>query len=213
MTRFLLIRHALTDFTGKRLSGRTPGVFLNAEGREQSLQLANKLAGTKIDALYSSPLERAVETCRPIADTRHLSWKISEDFMEINFGKWTNLTIDELRNDPEFVLFNSCRSSAAIPGGEFMHEAQSRIVSGLQKLYRKHKDETVGVVSHADLIISALAFYAAIPLDMMNRLEISPASLSIIEIYDHTAKIVLLNDSLNHFPSALSEKLKKRRIH
>lgn len=195
MTRFLLIRHALTDFTGKRLSGRTPGVFLNAEGRIQSMQLAERLAGTKIHALYCSPLERAVETCRPIAETRNLSLTVSEHFMEIDFGEWTNALIDDLRSDPEFILFNSFRSNTAIPGGEHMLEAQTRIVSGLQILSREHRNETVAVVSHADMIKSVIAFFASIPLDMLNRLEISPASISILDLYDNTSRIVLLNDT------------------
>lgn len=201
MTKFLLIRHALTDSVGKRLSGRFPGVFLNAEGREQSIRLVKRFEATKIHALYCSPLERAVETCRPIAEARNLSWSVSDHFIELDFGRWTNSLVEELRNDPEFILFNNFRSRATIPEGENMPEAQLRIISGLLKLGREHMNETVAVVSHADMIKSALAFFAGIHLDMMYRLEISPASVSILELSDHTAKIILVNDTHHLYSS------------
>jgi probable phosphomutase (TIGR03848 family) len=195
MIKILLIRHALTDSVGKRLSGRMPGVFLNEEGRKQSQELAERLTGLPVTALYSSPLERALETARPIAQSLNLPCIVSDDFIEIDFGKWTNCMIDEIKHDPQFVQFNSFRSSTRIPDGELMSEAQVRIVTGLEKLHAKHPNKTVSVVSHADLIKSAVAYYAGIHLDMFHRLEISPASVSIIEVHDDTARILLLNET------------------
>lgn len=195
MTRFLLIRHALTNSVGKYLSGRSSGLFLNDEGRKQSNYLAERLSGVPIDAIYSSPLERALETAEPLAKARHLQPIISEDFLEIDFGKWTNCTIEELLSDPHFQLFNSFRSQTRIPEGELMLEAQLRIVNGLEKLYVHHPDKTIAVISHADLIKSAITYYAGISLDMFHRIEISPASVSIVEVYNNTARIVLLNDT------------------
>ena len=193
MTKILLIRHATTDSVGKRLSGRTPGVHLNAEGQTQAQQLAERLNGLVVAALYSSPLERAVQTAEPIAKLQHLQTIISEDFLEINFGDWTNKTFAELQPEPQFSLFNSFRSGTRIPGGELMLEAQARIIAGLQKLCLQHPHETIAIVSHSDLIKAAVAYYAGIPLDMFQRLEISPASVSIIQIYDETAQIMLVN--------------------
>jgi probable phosphomutase (TIGR03848 family) len=195
MTKFLLIRHALTDSVGKRLSGRTPGVPLNAEGQAQAQQLAMRLADVPIDAIYSSPLERAVQTAAPIAAQRGLETRISEDFLEIDFGSWTNCTFQELQNQPQFQRFNSFRSSTRIPGGELMLEAQARAVAGLGKLCAQHPGQTVAVVSHADMLKAAVAYYAGIPLDLFQRLEISPASVSVAEIFEETARILLLNDT------------------
>jgi len=199
MTKILLIRHATTDSVGKRLSGRTPGVHLNAEGQTQAQQLAQRLAGLPISAIYSSPLERAVQTAEPIAKLLHLPTIISEDFLEINFGNWTNSTFAELQNEPQFKLFNAFRSSTRIPGGELMLEGQVRIIAGLQKLCVQHPQELIAVVSHSDLIKAAVAYYAGIHLDMFQRLEISPASVSVIQIFAETAQILLVNhtDKLN----------------
>lgn len=193
MTRFLLIRHATTNAVGKKLSGRTAGVHLNAEGQTQAIKLAEQLAGMPINAVYSSPLERAVETAEPIAKMHHLETIICNDFLEIDFGEWTNASFETLQNEHQFHLFNSFRSITRIPGGEMMLEAQTRMIAGLQRLCTQHPNETVAVVSHSDLIKAAIAYYAGIPLDLFQRIEISPASVSIVEVYAETARIMLMN--------------------
>ncbi len=197
MTKFLLIRHATTDSVGKRLSGRTPGVFLNEEGRAQAQNLAKRVASLPIKAVYSSPLERAVETARPIAEMLHLKTTISNDFLEIDFGEWTNRLFDELHKDVQFQRFNSFRSGTRITGGEAMHEAQARIITGLQKLCVQHPNEAVAVVSHSDLIKAAIAYYAGIHLDLFQRIEVSPASVTIIEMYNETPRLMLINHTGN----------------
>ncbi|WP_324673925.1 histidine phosphatase family protein [Hymenobacter sp. GOD-10R] len=193
MTRFLLIRHATTDAVGKRLSGRTPGVALNNEGQAQAQRLAQQLTSLPLDALYSSPLERAVQTAEPIAKAKGLETIICEAVLEMDFGQWTNRTFKELESDSQFQHFNTFRSNTRIPGGELMLEAQARMVRGLEKLGAQHPNQTVAVVSHADLIKAAVAYYAGIHLDMFQRLEISAASVSIVEVYEETARILLIN--------------------
>ena len=195
MTKFLLIRHATTDSVGKKLSGRLPGVSLNATGQMQAQQLAQRLAGASVAAIYSSPLERTVQTAKPIADAFNLQPILNEDFLEINFGDWTNADFGDLTHEPQFKFFNSFRSGTRIPGGELMLEAQMRMVTGLLKLARQHPNETVAVVSHSDLIKATVAYFAGIHLDMFQRLEISPASVSVIEIFDETAQILVVNDT------------------
>jgi probable phosphomutase (TIGR03848 family) len=195
MTKFLLIRHATNDTVGKRLAGRMAGLSLNEAGQAQAQALAERLAGLPITAIYSSPLERAVETARPMAKVLQLEPVLCADFLEIEFGQWTNGTFEELDRQPQFQRFNSFRSSTRIPGGELMAEAQLRMITSLEKLRRQHQQETVAVISHADLIKAAVAYYAGIHLDMFQRIEISPASVSIIEISDEAVRILLVNDT------------------
>lgn len=111
----------------------------------------------------------------------------------MDFGEWTNCSFDELQHQKSFQLFNSFRSASRIPGGELMLEAQARIVAGLQKLCVQHTNETVAIVSHSDMIKAAIAYFAGIHLDMFQRIEISPASVSIVEVYEETARIMLVN--------------------
>jgi probable phosphoglycerate mutase len=193
MIRILLIRHATTDAVGKRLSGRLPGVHLDKEGEKQSNMLADRMVDVPVAAIYSSPLERALETAAPIAKMHRLNTITSDNFLEIDFGTWTNCSFEQIQNDPAFQRFNSFRSVTRIPGGESMLEAQARIITGLQQLHAKHVNETVAVISHSDLIKAAIAYYAGIHLDMFQRIEISPASVSILEIFEETARILLIN--------------------
>ncbi|HET7896397.1 MAG TPA: histidine phosphatase family protein [Flavisolibacter sp.] len=194
MTRFLLIRHATTESVGKSLTGRSPGVPLNEEGKSQAQLLAQRLAVLPIAAIYSSPVERALQTAELVAKVLQLSTLSNDDFLELNFGQWTGAGFDTLAADVQFQRFNSFRSNTRIPGGETMLEAQARMVRGLQALGEKHNGQTVAVVSHSDMIKAALAYYAGIPLDLFQRIEISPASVSILEVYEETARILVVND-------------------
>src|SRR5215216_117599 len=106
MTNFLLIRHAMNDAVGKLLAGRMKGVTLNNEGRRQADKLASRLEGLPVTAIYSSPLERAIETAEPIARKFNLTIKLCEEFTDIEFGEWTNRKIIELEDSEKFRHFN-----------------------------------------------------------------------------------------------------------
>ncbi len=193
MTRFLLIRHATNDTVGKTLAGRKDGVHLNEEGRVQANDLVSLLGDIPVHAIYSSPLLRAMETAEPLANARRLDIRSCEDFLEMDFGDWTGLSFDTLSKDKQFQLFNSFRSCTRVPGGELMSEAQTRAVAALQRLSELHPEQTVAVFSHADIIRAIVAWYTGIHLDMFQRLEISPASVSVLEIFSETARLTALN--------------------
>lgn len=193
MTRLILIRHATNDTVGKRIAGRKEGIHLNEEGKEQAEELASWLKALPVTAVYSSPLERAQQTAQPLANVLQLEVQVEAALIEIDFGNWTYKEIEALKGDESFQLFNSFRSNASIPGGESMLLVQARIVGCLQQLCLRHPQQTVAVVSHGDVIKAALAHYAGIHLDLMSRLEISPASVSIVDVFQETARIVLVN--------------------
>lgn len=193
MTTLFLIRHAHTDALGQTLSGRQPGIHLSAHGRQQAEKLASALAGTPLLAVYSSPMERALETANPLAHNHGLAVVADDSFNEIDFGAWTGASFEELQRLPEFHRFNTFRSVAQAPGGETMAEAQLRFVSRLRELAARHAGEAVAVVSHSDMIKSAIACFAGIPLDLMLRLRIDPASISVLTLGPDTVAIEQLN--------------------
>jgi broad specificity phosphatase PhoE len=92
----LLIRHALNDWVGKRIAGWTPGVSLNEKGREQAARLSEWLEPVPLEAIYSSPLERAVETAEPIAASHELEMAIREDIGESRYGELDGKPIEEI---------------------------------------------------------------------------------------------------------------------
>src|SRR6266705_2693810 len=101
MTTFYLIRHATNDYLNEhKIAGWLPGVHLNAEGRQQSERLAERLAPEPIQAIYSGPLERARETAEPIAAKLRLPLQISEGLGEIGFGDWTDQSLEQLDAAP-----------------------------------------------------------------------------------------------------------------
>lgn len=193
MTTFLLIRHASHDWLGRRLAGRTPGVHLSERGMQEAVDLACRLGEYPIRALYSSPLERAQQTAAPIAERLGLEVRTSHAILELDFGDWTGKPIDELRQDPRFTYFNSFRSGTPIPGGEAMQAVQARVTQEMHRLAREHPDEWVALVSHGDVIKSAAAFYLGVPLDLFQRIEISPASVTAIELNEWGPRVLCVN--------------------
>jgi probable phosphomutase (TIGR03848 family) len=197
MTTFLLIRHALCDPIGRSISGRQPGIHLNHEGKRQAEQLAERLEELPLTALCSSPLERAQETAQAVAARQGLKVQTLEGLQEIDFGSWTGKTLAELDPLPDWRAFNSFRSGSRIPGGENMAEVLSRVLRELDRLRQRHPapGALVGVVSHGDVLRVLLAHALGVSLDLMQRLELSPASVSIVAVEDYGPRVLLVNST------------------
>jgi probable phosphoglycerate mutase len=199
MTTLLLIRHALCDSVGHSLAGRTPGVHLNATGRAQAAALAERLARVPLAGIYSSPLERTRETAEAIAARqagapgRTVAVEVVPELLELDFGDWTGRTLAELDGDERWRAFNRFRSSTRIPGGELIVEVQARAVGALERLIQRHPAATVAVVSHGDVLRAMLAYYLGVPLDLMARLTVDPASVSIVRAGHFDAKVQCIN--------------------
>jgi probable phosphoglycerate mutase len=178
----LLIRHGTNPKVGKGLTGWLPGVSLNDTGRQQARTLAAELQTHSFAAIYSSPLERAMETALPLATQTGIAIIPEPAFGEVRFGDWQGKDYSEIELDPNWLSFNSFRSGTRAPGGELMLETQTRMVAGLLNIAARHSGETVAVFSHADAIKSAICWILGIPLDFHLRLEISPASVSTVVI-------------------------------
>lgn len=179
VTHILLIRHGMNDYlVTRRLAGRLPGVHLNAEGRAQAQALGERLASTPIAAVYSSPLERTVETAEPIAAGHGLPVVPLEAVGEAICGEWAGRAIEELLQTARWQQVQTSPSSFRYPGGESVGEMQARMVAALETLRATHPGQTVVVVSHSDPIKAALAHYLSMPLDLYQRLTIAPASIS-----------------------------------
>jgi probable phosphoglycerate mutase len=194
VTTFLLVRHATGDHVGRVLAGRAPGVRLSEAGRREAERLAGRLAGRAVHAVYTSPLERARETAEPIARRLGLEPCVAPGVTELDFALWSGRAIDGFADDATWRHFNAYRSGTRIPGGESMLEAQARAVDELLRLRARHDGETVVVVSHADVIRALLGHFAAVPMDLLLRFEISPASVTELELEEWGARIVCVNE-------------------
>ncbi len=195
MTTFYLIRHASNDYlVQNKIAGWLPKIHLNEKGRSEAGQLALRLAREPIVAIYSSPLERAVETAQPLADILGQKVRISEGLGEIRFGDWTDQSVPELEKDPNWRRWNSFRSGSHAPGGDIMIEAQTRIIREMLHLRELHPSEAIALVTHGDPVKAAVAYFMGAPLDLFLRIEISPASVTVIALDQDRPRILKVNN-------------------
>jgi broad specificity phosphatase PhoE len=189
--QFLFVRHGAHDYLGRAIAGRIPGVHLNADGRAQAEHLAEKLSLLPIDAIYSGPLERVRETAEPICRKSNLPLNVAEEFTEVAVGEWNDRTFADLAGEEHWQHFNSFRSSTAPPNGELMLEVQARVLRKLTALRGQH--QFVLIVTHGDVVRVTFAHFLGMPLDLLFRIEIDPASLSLLELGANFAHVRLLN--------------------
>jgi probable phosphomutase (TIGR03848 family) len=176
----LLVRHGRTPTTGMVLPGRAPGLHLSDEGKGQAEQAAQRIGALKKApvAVYASPLERATETAKPIARALGLRVRIERGLLECDFGAWTGAKLGTLRRRREWRAVQAFPSAFRFPGGESFMEMQARMLDTLDRLAQRHRGETFVAVSHADPIKAAVAATAGVPLDLFQRLVVSPCSIT-----------------------------------
>jgi probable phosphoglycerate mutase len=192
MTIFYLVRHGETGVRNK-ITGRTPGVHLNDEGKTQAQKMARRFANIPIAALYSSPLDRTLDTAQYLARQLNLAVQTVQEVSEIDFGDWTGMTFDDLKKDPRWERFNSFRSGTRIPGGETMLEVQLRFVSWMSAIRHHHVGKRIVVTSHGDPIKAAAAYYLGLQVDMFDRFDVSLTSVTAIRLDDNHAHVLTLN--------------------
>lgn len=195
-TTIFLMRHGENDWIGHTLVGWTPGIHLNAAGRRQAEALAQRLGKEPIAAIYSSPLERTMETAGPLSTRLGVPIRCCEGLGEIRIGEWTGRKVTELADDPLWQRFIQQRSTTRIPGGESMLEVQLRMVEVFEKIRTSHPDQSVAVFSHGDPIRAILMHYLGTPLDFVRRIEVHSASISRIVLNDWGPLVVSINESV-----------------
>jgi probable phosphomutase (TIGR03848 family) len=181
MTTLLLIRHATTAVTGQRLGGRTQ-VSLDEKGRGQAGAAAERLAGLPLRAVYASPLARTMETARIVAEPHRLEVQPVDGLLEIEYGRWTDRPLGPLYRHKLWPVIQARPSLVRFPDGETIREAQVRAVDALEALVARHRRTMIAAVTHADFIKAVVAFYLGQPLDLFQRLVVSPASVTTLAL-------------------------------
>jgi len=175
-------------------------VHLNDDGRQQAAALSARLAALPIDAIYTSPLDRTVETAQAIAGPRGMPLRLVEGLGEVKYGEWQGAELKELYKHELWPGVQFYPSGTRFPGGETLGEAQMRMVATLDALRAQHPKGIIAVVSHADIIKLALAYYIGMHIDLFQRLEISPCSVSAVFFTRMGPRLLAYNDtgSLEH---------------
>ncbi|CAN7338569.1 MSMEG_4193 family putative phosphomutase [Arthrobacter sp. LjRoot78] len=194
-TLVLLVRHGETPTTGTVLPGRAPGLHLSERGRAQAVRVAERLTGLGVDAIYSSPLERARETAEPTAASTGRDVNQDAGLIECDVGEWTGVALADLAVLPDWQTVQNSPSTFRFPNGESFAQMQARIVGALEVMRSAHAGGVVVCFSHADPIKAAVAHALGTQLDHFQRILISPGSVSVISYGEGRPPAVLMVNS------------------
>jgi broad specificity phosphatase PhoE/ribonuclease HI len=188
-TTLVLVRHGVTPHTAaKKFSGglgsANPG--LSDEGRAQIRATADWLSpiSAGIDVVVSSPVRRTLESAELLAERLGKTVVVEPGFAEMEFGSWDGLTLAEVAERDKARLDAWLGSmDTAPPGGESFREVQERVLAGLDRVLEAHAGRTVVVVSHVTPIKTLVAEALTAPLESVLRMELSPASVTVLSFY------------------------------
>ncbi len=188
MATVILVRHGRTtaNATGL-LAGRAEGVSLDETGRDQAVSTADRLATVRLAAVVSSPLERCQQTAQHILDRQAAAPQapVDDDLTECDYGQWQGRKLADLATEDLWPMVQSQPSAVVFPDGEAMAAMQARAVAAIRRrdtaIDAEHGPEAVWVaVSHGDVIKSILADALGMHLDLFQRINVGPASVSIV---------------------------------
>jgi probable phosphoglycerate mutase len=190
----------MNDWVSGRLAGWTPGVHLNEEGRKQVHALGERLRTLPLAAVYSSPLERAVETAEAVAAPHNLTVQIVEGVGEVRYGEWEGGDLKELSKHELWPGVQFYPSGTRFPGGETLGEVQMRAIAALDALCAEHPKAVIAVVAHADLLKLVIAYYIGMHIDLFQRLVINTASVTALAFQPMGPRLLAFNEtgSLEH---------------
>jgi probable phosphomutase (TIGR03848 family) len=188
MATVLLVRHGRTAAnTAGLLAGRTPGVVLDDVGRDQAARAAERLAAVPLAAVVSSPLERCRETAQAVLDRqpRPPAVTVDDAVTECDYGQWQGRSLGDLAKEPLWAVVQNHPAAVVFPAGESLAAMQARAVAAVRRhdaaIEAEHGPTAVwAVVSHGDLIKAILADALGMHLDLFQRLNVGPASVSIV---------------------------------
>ena len=198
MTTVLFIRHGRSSAnTAGILAGRSPGVDLDEHGRDQAAQLAARLAEVRLDANVSSPLERTRQTAeRVLAGRDETLFEVDESFNECDYGTWSGRTLSSLAEEPLWRTVQAHASAAHFPDGESLAALSARAVAAVRTWNAKLGEQaTYAVVSHGDVIKAIAADALGLHLDLFQRINVDPCSLTVIRYHGTRPTMLRLNDT------------------
>lgn len=213
MTTVLLVRHGLTEANkGGLLAGWTPGVHLADRGREQVAELSQRLSTVPLAAIVSSPLERCVETATVLAEGRDTEVATDDRLGECRYGDWTGQELKKLVKEPMWKVVQAHASGAEFPSGEALRQTQARAVDAVRERNAALGDDATWLlVSHGDVIKAVLADAFGMHLDMFQRIQVDPASLSVVRYTTLRPFVVRMNDVGGSVSDLLPPKRRSRR--
>jgi probable phosphomutase (TIGR03848 family) len=200
VTTVLLVRHGLTAATGHTLSGWTPGIPLDDRGTAQARALGTRLASLPLDAIVSSPLDRCQQTAAAVAAAPEDRPAVQTDerFGECHYGDWTGQELKVLAKEDLWKVVQAHPSAVRFPGpgGEAMLDMQHRAVAAVRDWNTRLGDKATYVIcSHGDVIKAIVADALGLHLDLSQRIQADPGSLTVIRYTPLRPFLLRMNDT------------------
>ncbi len=192
----IFLRHGQAENNTKRiLAGRTEGVPLTKIGIEQAEQIGKYLKPIDISAIYSSPIERANNTAKIVAESNSIDYKLDERLTELDMGKFTRMPYDEIfaKHGNVFLKFYSNDPVISEYNVETFPHVQKRVMDMLDYTIKKHDQENVLLVTHMDPIKSVIAKVMDLKPLSLFELIIANCSLTIIKHHDEKLSLSAIN--------------------
>ena len=201
-TTTILLRHGDTRLSPEHRFSGLRDVPLGDDGTRQARAAACRLAtGAPIDAVVSSPLQRAVATAEIAAGELGLSMVIDDDLRETDYGDWEGHTLAEIQQRwPEVAAAWRRDPEQAPPGGESFTDTAQRVNRACDRLLRDHGGKTVLVVSHITPIKILLCRALGVPLETVYRLYLGSACINEIRWHDRGFATVHCVNDTSHLP-------------
>ncbi|WP_111767252.1 MSMEG_4193 family putative phosphomutase [Nakamurella deserti] len=191
----ILLRHARsTANVAGVLAGRSTGVVLDEKGAGQAADLAQRMAGVHVTQIVSSPLTRCQQTLAPVAAALGLPVEIDERFSEVDYGTWTGRPLKDLAGEDLWRIVQARPSAAVFPEGEGLAEVSARAVAAVAELVAAGGGPVL-VCSHGDVIKAILADALGMHLDSFQRINVNPASLSVVRYSSMRPMVDRINDT------------------
>lgn len=190
-TTFMLVRHGTCALMNSVLFGRVVDAPLDPHGELQCAVLAQRLSALDHPMIQCSPRRRTRQTAEVIAACAGCAFTVVPELDEVDYGSWSGQSFRKLHDDARWRYWNEHRGSSATPTGETAGSVQRRIVGHLERLHQQGAGCAYVLVSHAEIIRSAIMHYLQVPNDLYHCVEIPPASVSTICLDDRAARVFL----------------------
>ena len=192
----IFLRHGQAENNTKKiLAGRSPNVNLTQTGLEQAEQAGEMLKSLNISAIYTSPIDRALQTAQIVSKHCGLEVVTDDRLIELDMGKFTMMPYNEIfeKHGNVFLKFYQGSDEVNENGVETFSQVQKRVTEMVDSVLNKHKDENVVLVTHMDPIKAMIGKVLDLKPEVLFELIIANASLNIFKNGDQKFYLTAIN--------------------
>ncbi len=190
-----IVRHGQTAWNKEEVFRGTKDIPLNDVGQKEAAALGDYLKGISFDAIYTSPLSRAIQTAEAVARSVGLAPKVDDSLIDLNFGSWQGVSHEEVRkNFPDlYRAWKSAPDQVKFPEGESLADVLNRVEALLKRLLKEHPNQTVGLFSHRVVCKVLLCRLLGLDLSRFWNIQQSTACLNRFRLHERGWVCELIN--------------------